>query len=426
MNWNRFVRIKSLSFFLVALTLVTVGGCNENLAAGGSCPLLCPQESAPLKDTIIDAVVLDTSATGFPLLGFETNLFLAHRRDSLDSRIITRFDSLPLTYKFQGVDSSIVRIDSVFIRAPRPAADSAVAFGANGTIEVYDVTAAANDTSTADLAAEFTAANKIGELAYAQGQSPDTLQIILDTARVRSRILNGRNLRIGLRMVSAGSDLVRIVSANNAGGIKLTLIPNRHADGERIQAVPTSFSPPEPEYLRAPLSDFTISVLGNVPGLNTLRVGGLPAHRVLMQFAIPSRIVDSSVIVRATLFLTQRPSTSADAGEAVAVQIVPILASAQVTDLHSQLEFAASQFFPLSDSTVTVPKDSGVVALEMVQLLRSWRGRDTVKTPRLAGLFLSSEASRVASFDFFSTEAAVEVRPRLRITFVTRVNTGQP
>jgi hypothetical protein len=32
----------------------------------------------------------------------------------------------------------------------------------------------------------------------------------------------------------------------------------------------------------------------------------------------------------------------------------------------------------------------------------------------------------VASFDFFSMEAAPALRPRLRITYVTRVNTGQP
>jgi hypothetical protein len=62
----------------------------------------------------------------------------------------------------------------------------------------------------------------------------------------------------------------------------------------------------------------------------------------------------------------------------------------------------------------------------MVRLLRNWKGQDTVKTPRLAALYLSSEGTRVASFDFFSMEAGPALKPRLRITYVTKVNTGQP
>jgi hypothetical protein len=123
--------------------------------------------------------------------------------------------------------------------------------------------------------------------------------------------------------------------------------------------------------------------------------------------------------------VTQRPSGSADAGAAVGVQIVPVLVSNEVTDLHTKLEFAGSALV-LVDSLSTVPKDSGVVNLEMVKLLRAWKGQDPAKTPRVAALYLSSEGTRVASFDFFSIEAAPALRPRLRITYVTRVNTGQP
>ncbi|HET9424293.1 MAG TPA: hypothetical protein VFO55_02895 [Gemmatimonadaceae bacterium] len=420
------MRFKALSMFAVAIAAVSLASCSEDLGAGGSCPLLCPQESAPLRDTIVDAVVLDTSAVGFPDLGFESELILAHRRDSLDSRIISRYDSIPQNYTFGTTDSAIVRIDSAFIAAPLPRADSLVAFADDGAIEVYDVTDAVDDTAVADLMAQFTAANRIGTTSYLKGQSPDTIIVQLDTARVRERVLVTRNLRIGIRMVSASSEQVRIVSGNSGGGVLLVLYPNRAKETVPLKVLPQSFSPKDPSYLRFPLADFAISV-GTLPlGANTLRVGGLPSSRVLMRFAIPRHIVDSSVIVRATLLLTQRPSTAPDAGSSVAVHIVPIVASSQVTDLHAQLEFAGSNFtFPV-DSLSTVPKDSGRVSLEMVTLLRAWKGQDTIKTPRLAALYLSSEAKRAASFDFFSTEADPALRPRLRITYVSRVNTGQP
>ena len=424
MNRNFFVRIKSFSILVIALATASLAACSEKLESGNSCPLLCPPEAAPLNDTIVDAVVLDTSAVGFPALGFESTLILAHRRDSLDTRVISRYDSLAQTYKFGDVDSAIVRIDSAFILAPRPRADSAKAFAAAGRIEVYDVTDAVGDTVVADLAAQFTGSNLIGSMTYAAGESPDTLMIQIDTARVRSRLLGGRNLRIGLRMVSVASDQIQIVSTNNAGGISLNLYPNnRDPLAKPLAIMPTTFSPAEPPYLRGATSDFAIAVVGTVPPASVLRVGGFPASRVLLGFDIPSRIIDSTVVVRATLLLTQRPSTTADAGEAVAVQIVPILISNVATDLRTRLEFAAASSV---DSLATVPKDSGVVKLEMVNLVRAWRGQPTDRTPRTAALFLASEATRVAGFEFFSMEAAPSLRPRLRITYVIRINSGQP
>ena len=424
MNRSFFVHFKSLSVFLAALAVASVAACTEDLESGNTCPLLCPGESAPLKDTIIDAVVLDTSAIGFPTLGYEVNLILANRKDTLDTRVITRYDSLAQKYTFKGADSAIVRVDSAYLLAPRPRADTAVAFTAAGRIEAYDVTGAANDTAVASLAGQMTAANKIGEFPYAAGESPDTLKILLDTARVRARVLNGRSLRVALRMVSAASDQIRLVSLNNGGGIGLTIVANSDTAASRVKSGPITYTPVDPAYLRAALSDFQVTVLGAAPPANTLRVGGTPVTRVMFKFDIPRHIVDSSVVVRASLQLTQRPSGSGDAGAAVGLQIVPIAASEQLTDVHSQLEFVGGGMFV--DSVQVVPKDSGVVSLEMVRLVRAWRGQDVKTTPRLAALYLSSEGIRVASFDFFSREAAPALRPRLRITYVTRVNTGQP
>jgi hypothetical protein len=426
MKRSFFVRIKSFSIFITALMAVSIAACGENLESGNGCPLLCPPESAPLKDTIVDAVVLDTSLVGFPALGFETSLFLARLGDTLDTRVIARYDSLPQTYRFQNVDSAIVRIDSAFITFFRPVADSAIGFAGDGSIEVYDVTDATNDTSAASLAAVMTAGNLIGQTSFAVGESPDSIKILVDTARVRSRLLNGRNLRVGLRMVSPGSELVRVVSLNGGSGVLLTVIPNRAEGAQSFTFPPRSYTPADVRFLQAALADFAITVVGTTPPAGVLRVGGAPAHRVLLKFNIPSRIVDSSVVVRATLMLTQRSSTGPNAGAAVGVQIVPIVASSEITDLRTQLEFAGSSQLFRVDSVLTIPKDAGVVSLEMVRLVRAWRLQDTIRTPRLAALFLSSEATRPSAFEFYSSEAAAALRPRLRITYVSRVGSGQP
>lgn len=420
------VRFRALSIFGAAVAILALASCAEDIGGGGACPLLCPQESAPLKDTILNAITLDTSVAAFPELGFESNLTLAKRGDTLDTRVIVRFDSLPTTYKFGADDSTIVRIDSAFVRAIVPASDTALKFKSVGALEVYDVTDAANDTLTSSLAAQFTPANRIGSLAYAVDGSPDTITVQIDTARVRRRIQNGQSLRVGFRLVTTGSDQIRFISQSAGEGPTLNLYPKRNAETIIIRSVAKSLTPADPVFLRGPLADFTIAVTGGVPSANVLRVGGFPGRRVLLRFNIPSRIVDSSVVIRATLFLTQKPATTAEAGDPATVHIVPILASSLITDIHQLLEFAASAVsFPV-DSLTVIPKDSARRELQVVTLVRSWKGQDTIKTPRLAALYLSSETTRTAGIEFFSTEAPIGVRPQLRITFVTRVSTGRP
>ena len=420
------VRFRALSLFAVAVAVLALASCSEDIGAGGACPLLCPQDAAPLKDTIIDAITFDTSVAGFPDLGFESNLTLARRGDTLDTRVIIRFDSLPKSYTFGSDDSTIVRIDSAFVRAIVPPSDTALKFKSTATIEVYDVTDAANDTAVASLAAQFTAANRIGSLPYGVDASPDTVTIQIDTARVRSRIQNGQSLRVGLRLVTAGSDQIRFISQSSGEGLTLNLYPKRTAETIIIRRPAKSLTPAEPEYLRAAHADFTIAVTGSVPAANILRVGGFPGRRVLLRFNIPSRIVDSTVVIRATLFLTQRASQTPDAGDAATVHIVPVVVSSLVTDIHQLLEFSGSSgAFPV-DSVTVLPRDSARRELQLVTLVRSWRNQDTIRTPRLAALYLSSESTRNAGIDFFSTEAPIGVRPQLRLTFVTRVSTGRP
>ena len=77
------VRFRALSVFAVLLTTLAVASCSEDIQAGASCPVLCPQPPAPLQDTILDAVTFDTSIASFPSLGFERVLLLARRGDTL-------------------------------------------------------------------------------------------------------------------------------------------------------------------------------------------------------------------------------------------------------------------------------------------------------------------------------------------------------
>jgi hypothetical protein len=227
-------------------------------------------------------------------------------------------------------------------------------------------------------------------------------------------------------MVTSGSETIRFMSRQVSSGFFLVVHADRDSNVAPTSFQATSATPTEIPYLRDFYNDFTITVVGSTPPANVLRVGGYPARRALLRFNIPSRIVDSTDVIRATLMLTQRSTPLPEAGDTAVVRAAPIIVSSQVTDLREVLQFAgAPQNFPL-DSIVLFPKDSARRDVQIVNLVRSWRGQDTLKTPRLAALYIASESNRTTGVDFFSMEAAPELRPRLRLTYVTKVSNGRP
>ena len=87
------------SVWLLALTAsLVLAACGERLEGGAACPALCSGQSLALKDTTLDAIVFDTTLTGFPPRGSANLLALTNSGDSVEVRYIVRFDSLSPTY----------------------------------------------------------------------------------------------------------------------------------------------------------------------------------------------------------------------------------------------------------------------------------------------------------------------------------------
>ena len=140
---SRPFRVAALGAF--ALLVAGVGACSDRLDAGSSCPLLCPLEGVPLRDTVLD-IVSDTTVLGFPQFGLEDYLLVASRGDTLETRGIIRYDTLFTTYHTAAGDSEVIALDSAFLRLIVPF-DSLHKAAAPVTIEVYNV-----DTQTERLA----------------------------------------------------------------------------------------------------------------------------------------------------------------------------------------------------------------------------------------------------------------------------------
>jgi hypothetical protein len=416
------VRFKALSIFAVLVASVAVASCSQDIQGGSSCPLLCPQQPAPLKDTIIDGVTFDTSVASYPSLGFEPMLILQQRRDTVDSRIITRFDTLPVT---QGTDT-IREIDTAFVTLLRIPPDSNKTFKDSARVEVYDVTDAPGDTVTAALLAKFIPANLLGSRQYVPGDTADTVRVTLDTMQIRTRFLVTGHLHLGFRLVTPGSEELRLISTNAGSGAVLSVRVTRDTSKTAIAVDPLSHFPSTQPFLTGALADFPIyAIAPPPPGPTVLRVGGIPGRRVLLRFSIPSHIVDSTAVIRATLTMMQSP-TAAAGGDSVRLYISPIIASERLTDLHSLLEFAGAPSIFATDSFTVMPKEALKRSFEMVRVVQTWRGADTIKTPRIVAITLQTEGTSPAAVDLFSIKAPAALRPQLRLTYITKLTTGRP
>ncbi len=374
-------------------------------------------------------------------IGAERFLMLSSHGDTLETRAIVRFDTLLQTFTAIGsssVDSIITKLDSAILVMPIVKPDSAHRPKTPITIEAYNVDSTPpdsvslpTDTVAAVLATFFRPGRLLGAKTFAPESLLDTLRIPISPDSVLDRILTGKRLRVGFRLVTPagqGYDL-QIGTTSSSAPVTLRMRPSLDTASRAVIRTPLSSTPKDQGFLSGPLADYSIVIRGAVTTPTQLvSVGGVPARRSLLRFNVPSHIVDSTTIVRASLLMTQRPNRHVATRDSIYVFPAAVLAQSgsAITDVRTLLQFVgfAGQFG--LDSVRMAPGDSGLRSFEVVGLVRTWRGTTTALSPRELALRSITEASTPGQIDFFSSEAPAAVRPRLRITYVPQTSFGLP
>jgi len=410
---------------VVAGLAVAFGACDEQLNGGIACPALCPAPPSSLRDTTLFAVNLDTSIAGFPAFGNEFQFLLVSFGDTLETGAAIRFDSLPRTWQRSNAsdDSSIVFIDTgSYLRLTILTGDT---IGLATTIEVYDVDLSGDEEADPlAVAAAFTPARLLGSRTVPADSLRDSVRVPIDPVFLLSKVQDtfpANRLRLGIRVQQGGNPRLKVVSTNSGGAAQLVFRPSP----DTAVAVPTlriepfSRTPADP-FLANDLADYLVVLKGPPPPPpDVVRVGGLPARRAYLRFDIPANILDSSNVVRATLFLTQRPNgLSAEPDDTVGLGHFGVVSGSSITDITRALFFL--QRLTNRDTLRALPTDSGAHAFEMIDWVRAWRGTDPLKTPRAMGLASATEGEKPGYLDFFAIEAGAAERPRLRLTYIPR------
>ena len=253
-----------------------------------------------------------------------------------------------------------------------------------------------------------------------------TLRIPLPTDAVLQRVLSRRRVRFGLLARSDSSvQLALHNTTSRSPATPPTLRYTARADtvttAISVQPVPTASGEPGPS---APdLADY-LQVLAGSSGAppGTLAVGGLPASRAYLRFSLPAGLIESTTVVRATLLLTQTPNRALGSGDSTRVLPKPVLASPRVPPAKAALLLGTEL-----TSLGVVPQDSGLRAVDVVNVVRQWRTSDTTRAQRALVLHLGDEGATPQAVYFFSSAAPVDsLRPRLRLSFIPRAGFGLP
>jgi hypothetical protein len=406
-----------------AALFVSVLSCSENLDSSGVCSVLCPVIGGEVKNITIDAVVIDTTVPSLSGLGTEAGLLLASRGDTLDTRVVVRFDSLPEKFTPTGdtaraiasVDSAYIQftLDTLSIKGAQPV-----------TIEAYDVDTTANDTATAAVLALFRPDRFISSQTFARAQLTDTLKYFISNAVVLAKIQNRTALRIGLRATGPASSQMRFISAEGGFGPNLFFRATPDTTTVPQTVAPFSKTPVGQSILAANLTDYT--VIAKAPPEappSVLSVGGLPARRVYIRFNIPDSIIDSATVVRATLLLNQLPNTAIDPTDTVLLLPEVVLAGTAVTDPAKAGQIIGT----ISVDTLRLtPGGSGVKNVELARAFTLWHTQSPDSLPRAIVLKSLTEGNTAIELRFSSSEDIAALRPRLRISYTAKVPLGLP
>jgi hypothetical protein len=369
--------MKSLRISIIAALVIAsaAAACTESFDGGGACPALCPATQTAFKDTTLDAVTLDSAVRGFPSLGLASTLLLANRPDTLVTAGVFRYDNLITDFlpNTSTTSEPITNIDSLYLRLPL---DITGRRGATPvTLSVFDVDTTQSDSVNAVVRSLFRADRLLGTLTFTPDSSGDSLRVPLNRTRVLAKITAKQRLRVGVKITSGTGQIRLVAFRSGAGAPSLTYDASTDTTYKPIIVQTTTSisglpSDAELAYQVYPLLDRGSSAAD----ATTLVVGGLPAYRTYLRFVVPKSVIDSGTIVRAELLLTQRPSTFASLADTVT--LVPMIPTASdvVTDLRRVLELSAEADLVLG-STRLVPRDSGLRAINVLTLVRSWAGQ---------------------------------------------------
>jgi len=403
---------RSAALGAAAVLAAAALACRENVTAPGQCPELCPSDSVSVIDTVLTGIVAsDTSARGYTRADRGPILVVASRT-SLEAHPVIRFQSLPQRWFPVVGDTAGVAvgtIDSVALELRLDDRDTSVH---NNRLLVYRLPATVDTTGAFDSVRTFFT----DSLPFDSIPIDDSLRTgvrlrrLLPIASVTPQAADSFVVALGLAIRGDSGAVALLAAADFSGAPPILRYYVHGAAPQDTFATALALAPTFDTYVQSPAPP--------APAPGQLVIGGQPAARSFLRFAIPRYYVDSVTIIRGTLTLTQTQAASGLPGDTFAIQAQPVLR-----------DFGGKSLIFQDTSVIgrgrLVVGQSGTVSLEVGNILRLWHGINADSLPRMIVLRGSLEDYTLSELVAAGAGGGAAA-PQLRISFVRSFRFGVP
>lgn len=439
----------------------TLGACNEDLDSGAACATLCPGTELETREVTLDAITQDATVPAVLETGAEPDLEgiafgipLIDRKDTVQTRLVVHFDTLFSRYT-AGTDTVTSPITAVTRSGIVLSFDSTRSTIQDSiTIRAYDIDDGSEDTTTAGIESRLVPSRLVSTVTVGKPGLRDSIFVPLTSEFVVGKLQatgTGKRIRLAFSVTSPRSAVLRVIPTLIGGtaGPRLRYTAPDTNDTFDLPARSGDASVDIVDATRR-ADFFTLPVRPPVRNDAVLAVGGLPARRAVLRFAIPDSIREAAAIVRAELRLVQvsdplaalvdtaRVDTSATGRKQRidTVTVLPLIgigaeiaASDPVRAGQLARRTLAATGFSIGAFQVlpqVAAGDSAIRKIDLGGMIRRWNNLDDDQ-PRYIVLASRYEAAQASTFYFWSNAAPdPNVRPRLFIRYIPRVGYGLP
>lgn len=389
------------------MALVAAGallGCQDAITAPGACPELCPQGSITILDTLLaNSATPLGSFEGYQLRHLSEEMQVVGPAGPAESRALIVFNRFGGTLAISDttVKDSIIQTDSLKFLFNIVRRNTNVT---GLTLALHAIPIVTDSTATfASTAPYFADSTLIATLTV-----PDTLTTGVVSATVVPGALahylpDSMQIGVGLNIVSSDpafvslgttdtitpARVVRFVQVDTSNASKLVT----RADSESV-------------YFHTFVADTT-----KLPTPQGFVVGGVQAARGFLRVNVPQRLLDSALIVRATLLLPPFSPAFGAPGDTIRVRVQELGTQFSIFGPKSPLITLTTD----SARTGLVPVGSSdSIHIDITDILQAWHSNSTL--PHEIMLRVIPEAGTIDFVDL-SPNDTTGIQGGLRVTY---------
>lgn len=388
-------RIGMTIYGAVAVAMVALA-CQEDLTAPGGCPAFCPTSRIVSIDSVLqDAFTADSQYVGYVFAHQATSMLLVD--DSVARswgvfRFYPSFDSLQTTQGYGPVAS----VDSFRLKlwVRGRTADTGLVLAFHRLPRSVDTAATFADLTPyfADTANTFT--YPLPDTVYR-----DTVAFVFPGDSLASYFGDSVQVALGVELRASKPAFVKL--GTNEGV--------QSANLERYVTVSVTDTTASGSDIRTPQLDTYVYRALAPAAPSVLRVGGTPSARAALYVSLPSDIIDSGSISRATLRLVPAEPVFGAPGDTMVFR----------ADLLAADFGAKSPLGRSAADTLTITRllagSVDTVGIDVTWILRAWQGDP--RLPHVLMIRITNEGGTLGELRFYSPASAVGA-PWLDVTYI--------